>query len=226
MKAISFLAALFLASATAAAETRPVVVELFTSQGCSSCPPADKLLGELARRSDVIALGFHITYWDGAAWRDPLSRAESTERQAAYDRRLTGGQVYTPQMVIDGAVDVVGSDRAAVLTAIGAAKPAVVAPVSFAADRRAVTVGTGTSAASGTVLLARYALSRVTQVRGGENNGRTAIDFNGVEQLRTLGVWSGKTVSYPMEPPGKDEGIAILVQAPDGAILGAATLSE
>src|SRR5580704_7034254 len=101
MKAILLLVAVFFANAAAAAETRPVVVELFTSQGCSSCPPADKLLGELAKRTDIVALGFHITYWDGSAWRDPFSRPESTERQAAYDRHLTGGQVYTPQMVID-----------------------------------------------------------------------------------------------------------------------------
>src|SRR5580704_17472821 len=101
MKAILLLFAVFFATATAAAETRPVVVELFTSQGCSSCPPADRLLGELAKRTDIVALGFHITYWDGAAWRDPFSRPQSTERQVAYDRHLTGGQVYTPQMVID-----------------------------------------------------------------------------------------------------------------------------
>src|SRR5580704_17102692 len=101
MKAILSLLLIAIASAAAVAATRPVVVELYTSQGCSSCPPADRLLGELAKRSDIVALGFHITYWDGAAWRDPFSRPESTERQAAYDRHLTGGQVYTPQMVID-----------------------------------------------------------------------------------------------------------------------------
>jgi len=224
MKVTPFLLALLFASTAASAETRPVVVELFTSQGCSSCPPADRLLGELAKRSDIIALGFHITYWDGAAWRDPLSREESTERQTTYDRRLTGGQVYTPQMVIDGTVDVVGSDRAAVLGAIGAARTTAVAPVSFAADRHSITIGAGSPAAGGTVLLARYALSRTTQVRGGENANRTATDFNGVEQLQTLGTWDGKTVSYPIEPPGQDEGIAILVQAPGGTILGAANL--
>src|SRR5271155_2357499 len=131
MKAISVAVAMLLSSAACAAEIRPVVVELFTSQGCSSCPPADKLLGELAGRGDVVALGFHITYWDGAAWRDPFSRPESTARQQAYDRRLTSGQVYTPQMVIDGTIDEIGSDRAAVLAAIAAAKPVASAPVIF-----------------------------------------------------------------------------------------------
>jgi len=114
MKAISVVVALLLSATASAAETRPVVVELFTSQGCSSCPPADRLLGELAKRGDVVALGFHITYWDGPAWRDPFSRPASTQRQQTYDNRLTGGQVYTPQMVVDGTIDVIGSDRLSV----------------------------------------------------------------------------------------------------------------
>jgi len=213
---------MMLATAAFAAEARPVVVELFTSQGCSSCAPADKLLGELAMRSDIIALGFHITYWDGAAWRDPFSLSQSTERQAAYDRHLTGGQVYTPQMVVDGTADVIGSDRGAVLAAIDAAKPIAVAPVTFSADRRSVTLGAGKVPASATVLLVRYVLSRTTHVGGGENANRTATDFNGVEHLETLGAWDGKAVSFAIDPPGDSEGIAVLVQAPDGAVLGAA----
>jgi hypothetical protein len=221
MKAIlMFLAAMLLAAA-AAAETRPVVVELFTSQGCSSCPPADALLGELAKRRDVVALGFHITYWDGAQWRDPLSLREATERQYAYDKRLTGGQVYTPQMVIDGTEDVIGSDRGAVLAALASAKPAAIAPAAFAADRRSVTIGAGTAPSAGNVLLARYVLARATQVRGGENAGRAAADFNGVTALLALGTWTGKTVSFPIDPPGEGEGVAVLIQAPDGRFYGA-----
>jgi hypothetical protein len=222
---IAYISAMMLAMAASAAEIRPVVVELFTSQGCSSCPPADKLLGELAVRSDVVALGFHITYWDGAAWRDPFSRSQSTERQVAYDRHLTGGQVYTPQMVVDGTADVIGSDRAAVLAAIDAAKPIAVVPVTFSADRRSVTLGVGKVPASATVLLARYALLRTTHVGGGENANRTATDFNGVEHLETLGAWNGKAVSFAIDPPSDNEGVAVLVQAPDGTMLGAAKLS-
>ena len=226
MKAISLLVALFLGSAASAAETRPIVVELFTSQGCSSCPPADRLLGDLAKRTDIIALGFHITYWDGTAWRDPFSRQDSTERQVAYDRHLTGGQVYTPQMVVDGTADVIGSDRSAVLAAIGAAKPVAVAVVSFAADRRAVVVGAGTAPPGANILLARYVLARTTHVGGGENANRTAIDFNGVEHLETLGAWDGKAATFAIEPPDEGEGVAVLVQAPDGTIIGAAKLSQ
>src|SRR5271154_3539046 len=181
MKAISVVVALLLSLGPiggSAAETRPVVVELFTSQGCSSCPPADKLLGELAKRRDVVALGFHITYWDGASWRDPFARKESTERQTTYDRRLTGGQVYTPQMVIEGTEDAIGSDRATILAALDKAKPVALAPV----------------------LLARYTLSRTTEVKGGENASRMLVDVNGVTALATIGTWDGKAVSFPIDP--------------------------
>ena len=229
MKAIFVILALIfsgtaMAAETRPAESRPIVVELFTSQGCSSCPPADAFLGELARRADVIALGFHITYWDGAQWRDPLSLRAATERQIAYDKRLTDGQVYTPQMVIDGSEDAIGSDRSAVLAALAKAHPAALAPVAFAADRKFVTIGTGAAPGdTATVLLVRYALARSTQVRGGENAGHAATDFNGVTALAKLGAWDGKAVSYPIDPPAEGEGLAVLVQAPDGRIYGAAS---
>jgi hypothetical protein len=128
-------------------------------------------------------------------------------------------------MVIDGTADVIGSDRAAVRAAVAAAKPVAVAPVIFAADQRSVTIGIGASPAGGTVLLARYVLSRTTPIGGGENANRTATDFNAVEHLEALGIWVGKSVSYKIEPPGEGEGIAVLVQAPDGSLLGAASLT-
>jgi hypothetical protein len=228
MKAVSAILALVLSSAACAGEIRPVVVELFTSQGCSSCPPADRLLGELARRRDVVALGFHVTYWDGAAWRDPLSRRQSTDRQIAYDRRLTGGQVYTPQMIVDGTIDLVGSDRAAVLAALAKARPEAIAPVSFAADRRTVAIGAapvaGAIPTKADVLLARFVPTRTTAIGGGENASRTAVDSDAVVELTTLGAWTGGAASFPITPPGDDEGLAVLVQAPDGRMLGAAVL--
>jgi hypothetical protein len=211
------------AAGPAGAGARPVVVELFTSQGCSSCPPADRLLGELARRADVVALGFHISYWDRLGWRDPLSSRASTERQRNYDRRFTGGTVYTPQIVVDGTSEMVGSDREAVLAAVekaGATGPAAIAPVSFAADRNSVTIGVGTG--KGEIVLVRFAQRRTTHVGAGENSGRVADDFNGVEHLAHLGAWDGTSRSFPIEPPGPGEGLALLVQAPDGHMLGAA----
>ena len=214
---------LALTAQTASADSRPVVVELFTSQGCSSCPPADALLGELSRRAGVLALGFHISYWDRLGWKDPLSSPEATARQRRYAARLTGGQVYTPQMVIDGRSDAVGSDRDAVMAALRAAKeaasPAVI-PVSFAADRRSVAIGEGSG--TGEVTLVRFVRHRTTEIAAGENGGRTAEDVNGVETLASLGTWDGTRQNFAIEPAAPGDGLAVLLQAPDGRMLGAA----
>lgn len=206
-------------------QARPAVVELFTSQGCSSCPPADALLGELAQREDVVALGFHISYWDGLGWKDPLSSPRWTDRQRAYAARLGSAGVYTPQLVLDGAREMVGSDREAVLAALRGARPPAVAPAAFAGDRRSVTIGAATrQGAAGTVLLVRFAERRTTHVAAGENARRTLEDSNGVEDLQTLGHWDGTPARFAIEPPARGEGIAVLVQAADGRMLGAAIL--
>src|SRR5215510_7129171 len=108
-----------LAAIPAAAD--PVLVELFTSQGCSSCAPADKLLGELRQRSGVVALAFHVDYWDYIGWKDKFAKPEYTDRQKAYRDALNLRTLYTPQMVIDGRLDVVGSERSEVESSIGSA---------------------------------------------------------------------------------------------------------
>ena len=225
MKAIFLVSALLLSSVAgvAAAETRPVVVELFTSQGCSSCPPADELLAELARRGNIIALGYHVTYWDGASWRDPLSRPEATARQNAYDDHMTRGQLYTPQMVIEGTQDVVGSDKSLVLSAVDGARPVAATSVTIAPDRRSVAVGTGNAPAGAGVLVVRYVLKRTTPIKGGENAAHTATDVNAVTSLKMIGDWTGKAASFPLDPLADGEGLAVLVQAPDGRFLGAAS---
>jgi hypothetical protein len=203
----------------AKAVTRPVVVELFTSQGCSSCPPADAVLAELAARPDVLALGFHVDYWDKLGWKDPLSAPGSTARQNDYASQFGKREVYTPEIVVDGARPVVGSRRAEVLQAIDAAHPEAAAPVSFAADERSVTVGAGTG--NGTVTLVRFLRSHATAVKAGENAGHSAVDVNAVVQLAKLGNWNGSALTLPIEPPDQDHGLAILVQSADGRILGA-----
>jgi len=220
MKHALLTAAFVLFAMQTEAATRPVVVELFTSQGCSSCPPADAFLGKLAKRPDVIALGYHVDYWDRLGWKDPLSAPGSTERQRAYARTLGVAEIYTPQMVVDGKRDVVGSDRGAILAAIdGGAAPESRAPVTFAADRKSVEIGAGDG--RGRVLLVRYALERATPVHAGENAGRTAIDVNGVTAIRPLGDWSGAAIHFDIDPPAAGEGVAILVQSDDGGMLGA-----
>jgi hypothetical protein len=207
----------------AQADPRPHVVELFTSQACSSCPPADALLAELARRADVIALGFHVTYWNGTGWTDKLSLPAATARQQDYGKRFNDGQVYTPEIVVDGTQDMIGSNRSAVLAALAVPAPPAVAPVTFAADKRSVTIGPG--AGSGEVLLARFVRQEKTRVAGGENAGRTLDDANGVLIFKPLGVWHGLPLRFSIDAPCAGEGVAILVQAPNGPILGAAAVT-
>ncbi len=203
-------------------QMRPTVVELFTSQGCSSCPPADAVLNEVAARPGVIALGFHVDYWDRLGWKDPLSTPGATARQNEYAARFGRREIYTPQIVVDGTRQMVGSHRAEVFQAVEEAKPEAVAPVSVAADHKSVMVGAGSGA--GTVTLFRFVRSRSTEIRRGENAGTTATDVNGVDQLVTLGPWNGAARSFPIDPPDSEHGIAVLVQAADGAILGATAL--
>jgi hypothetical protein len=125
-------------------------------------------------------------------------------------------------MVVDGVTEMVGSHRAEVLAALREAQPLAVAPVSFAKDRRSVIIGPGGGA--GDVLLVRFLKQRSTQVAAGENAGRALEDTNGVEALTTLGEWSGAAAAFPLDPPGLGQGLAVLVQAVDGKILGAASV--
>src|SRR6516225_2655004 len=145
--AISLALIAGLSPAAALAAERPVVVELFTSQGCSSCPPANAYLNELSKqRRDVLALAFHVTYWDKLGWKDPFSLESATDRQAEYGRRFGDGS-YTPEMVVDGAASAVGSDRSQVGSAIESAKrngqTAAAVNVTRAGDQLSIEVGAG-----------------------------------------------------------------------------------
>lgn len=203
---------------------RPVVVELFTSQGCSSCPPAEALLGELAGRDDLLALGFHVTYWDDLGWKDTASFAGATERQATYAALLGEGN-FTPQLVIDGRRSVVGSRRTEATSAVAAARAEMDAETKIAIVRRngriAVTVGAGKGSVK--VFLVGFDRSLRTPVARGENSGRTLVQANVVRSLRTLGTWSGEPLEFSEAlPAGQDA--AVIVQQSDGRILGAARL--
>jgi hypothetical protein len=204
---------------------RPVVVELFTSQGCSSCPPAEAFLGELAGRDDLLTLGFHVTYWDDLGWKDTASFAGATERQAAYAEHLGAGN-FTPQLVIDGRRSVVGSRRAEAAAAIAAARSEMETGTEIAIARRngrmAVTVGSGTGSAR--VILVGFDRSLRTPVARGENGGRTLVQANVVRSLRILGTWTGEPLQFSEAlPAGQDA--AVIVQRSDGRILGAARLA-
>ena len=207
------------------ATRRPVVAELFTSEGCSSCPPAEALLTELARRSPgVLALAFHVTYWDTLGWPDRFALPAATQRQRGYATRLHLDTVYTPQLIVDGATDVVGSDRAAVAAAVAAAaRPRPAVPVTLLRVAGGVRFVAGSGAGSGELVLVGFDSRHATTVARGENAGRTLEESNVVRSVVSLGSWTGSAVERTAAiPPG--EHLAGLVQAADGRILGAGVL--
>lgn len=223
--------ALVLLSGPALAGSGKVVVELFTSQGCSSCPPADRLLGELAARDDVIALSFHVDYWNYLGWEDPFSSAASTNRQRAYRAAFGLRYVYTPQIVIGGAAQEVGSHRGEVLEAIERvrATPQVKVGISHPDKKTAiVTVGAGEMPSGpATIWLFAYDKSHSTDIARGENSGVELVNTHVVRETREIGEWTGKDVriSLPIAMMGIEDqdGCAIVVQSKNGGqVYGAA----
>ena len=211
--------------AQAGTTARPVLIELFTSQGCNSCPPADALLGELARRPGVLALAFHVDYWNGLGWKDPYSTATATARQNDYAQRLGKRSIYTPQLVVDGAADAVGSQRDDVDALIAAARRrAATGPsIEIVADGkggRAARLGDG-EAARATVWLAGYDRSHVTPVGRGENGGRTLTEYQVVRSLVRLGDWTGAAAQYPLPAVEADGAILFVQPAQPGPMLAA-----
>ena len=222
------LAIACLASAAASAQTggRPVVVELFTSQGCSSCPPADTLVAELARtRPDLLPLTFHVTYWNSLGWQDPFSFAAATERQRRYVLLNVSPDVYTPAMIVDGQLDVVGSDRAGVAAALARAEgqAQTAASVGITRTGNAITIDVGAGVGRGTVLLLGYDRQRQTQVGRGENGGRTLLEANIVRSMVVAGAWTGHALQLQAAMP-EGEQVAVIVQADNGRVLGAGRL--
>lgn len=205
-----------------AASARPVVVELFTSEGCSSCPPADAYLSDLASsRQDVLPLAFHVTYWDGLGWKDPYSLAAATQRQEDYSSRFGKGP-YTPEMVVDGRKSFVGSDRSAgqraILAAQASDRPSVSVNGTRSGARLSIEVGSGSGSAQ--VWLVGYDREHSTAVGRGENSGSTLREANIVRSIQSLGQWTGASLTFNPEVPA-GERAAVLVQAQDGSIIGA-----
>ena len=216
----------FLVLSGSIATARPVVVELFTSEGCSSCPPADAYLTELTRSGRVLPLAYHVTYWNRLGWRDPYSLEASTTRQADYASRLGAGGSFTPQMVIDGRRSAVGSDRTGVAPLIAqaaaAATPRAI-PVRVVRHGGDVTIDIGAGHGHGSVVLIGFDRERTTRVERGENAGRTLTESNVVRGFRKIGDWSGSSLHFVAgPPPGED--LAVLVQDETGHILAAARL--
>ena len=207
------------------------VVELFTSQGCSSCPPADAFLGELAKRDDLLALSVHVDYWDYIGWKDPFASPLNTQRQRDYARKLRLRYVYTPQMVIQGAFQATGSDRAKVLASIEKAAKAKRVPVTIERKQGKIHVAIpgAPTTDEAAVWLVLFDGQHETAIRRGENGGRTLSYYNVVRKMIRIGTWSGREMKIPTGITGEmaagRDGCGVIVQSlKTGRILGAAKI--
>ncbi len=214
------------AAAAAASTLHPVVVELYQSQGCSSCPPANAALNSIADRSDVLALSFAVTYWDRLGWKDTFGSPHFTARQQDYASNGRG-EVATPEFIVNGTYAVVGSNRGALDAAIVRAGSASGGP-AITANASSVRVEGAAAGAPGAVWLVRYdPRTREVPIRAGENGGRTLPHRNIVRELVKLGDWRGSAGSFQL-PAAHEAGpaSAVLVQrGPGGPIVSARRLS-
>jgi hypothetical protein len=215
------LALTALLASTAMAQARPTIIELYTSEACSSCPPADALIGKLASNKTLLPLSFHVTYWNGPAWTDKYALTAATERQSNYAALQHADNVYTPEAIIDGGPGIVGSNQQAMAAAIAAAQanehPAV--PITITGTTM-LTIKIGAGAANAQIWLFGYDNQHTTQIGGGENDGATITETNVVRSITNLGGWTGPGVTYTIPKPAGQH-TAVLLQTPAGVILGA-----
>lgn len=234
--AAAIMAACCLAAGVAVA--RPLgVVELFTSQGCNSCPPADAAFGRLIEQGDVVALAYHIDYWDYLGWKDTLGSRANTERQYAYAKAFGSAQVYTPQAVVNGRTDANGASMEAVETALGTlagSGKGLSVDVSIRDNGSSYVVEAGASpdgAGAARVVFISFAPKREVTIRHGENSGRAITYWHAVTGIHVAGMWHGKAARYEMPKSAipADGGLAVLLQSGAGGaagpIVGAAALS-
>jgi hypothetical protein len=217
------------------------VVELFTSQGCSSCPPADKIIGDLAKDPSVIALSMPIDYWDYLGWKDTLADSRFTARQKAYSGMRGDRDVYTPQVVVNGSAQVIGSDRAGIEGAISGTKKAdhvMSVPVAMTVAGKQITVSVaasikGPGGAHGEVWICSISKAVPISVGRGENRGRELTYYNVVRTLLKVGDWNGSSGSWsvPLENISREgvDAAVVYVQGGNrdkpGPMLGAAYTS-
>lgn len=212
---LAALAALAPALADGASAEPPTVVELFQSQGCSSCPPANANILALADRPDLLVLSFGVTYWDRLGWKDTFASHANTQRQYDYaNGGLKRRNVATPQVVINGHIDIVGNDRAELTTRIAGATPPPGAPALRLSGATLTITPAARTTKPADVWLVRYD-PRTLQVpiKAGENGGRTLPHRNVVRELVRLGGWTGEAARYQL-PAAQDPAYrtAILVQ--------------
>jgi hypothetical protein len=205
-----------------ATAAQPVVLELYQSQGCSSCPPALAVLNEVANRPDVLALNFAVTYWDQLGWKDNFAQPAFTARQWDYARAGGRGNVQTPQLIVDGRAAILGSRKGEVDAAIASHRTAPGAP-DVASTGAAVTISGGNASTRAKIWLVDYDPRNVAvPIRAGENGGRTLGHRNIVKQLTAIGAWTGTTVTVTLPSGRPGLARAILVQSGTGGPIIAA----
>lgn len=231
-----FLAMLFagLTGSNAAAQPR-AVIELFTSQGCSSCPPADELFAKMANEPDVITLSLPVDYWDRLGWKDTFSKHAFTERQAAYAGVRGDGQVYTPQAVVNGRQHTIGSRRSGIDKAVTETSASLRVPLSVERKANEIIVSAGAvdgdNTARGKIVLMPILDARQVTIGRGENADRKVIYTNIVRDIIPIGTWNGRTavIKIPAAQFKNYDGVVVLLQAgtiaQPGAIIGAARTS-
>ena len=230
---LAVVASAMLTSAIASAEPR-AVIELFTSQGCSSCPPADKLAGELSRDPSLVVMSLPIDYWDYLGWKDTLALTGHTNRQRAYSKSRGDREVYTPQVVVNGVAHVLGSDKSAIDSAIAKTRKqqgtlSLPLTLSVAGDQILVAVPAGKDATKGEIWLCPITKTVPVIIGRGENSGNTITYYNVVRRWVKLGDWNGtaRTFKVPLSDVTAVGGdaFAVVVQAGSkdapGGILGA-----
>jgi hypothetical protein len=218
-----------LMSMAAHAAPRPTVLELYTSQGCSSCPPADALLGELRRQPNVLALAFHVDYWDNLGWADRFALPSATQRQQRYGQTLKLSSVFTPQVIVDGQSSIVGTDRRAIESQIRGQRNGVNITITGQDDALTVDLGSGDAQAAADVLLLAVVPEARTAIGRGENSGRTLQEFNIVRATYVLGSWNGSAQRYSLArsslPKDVTEAAVLVQQSGQRSILGAASFA-
>jgi hypothetical protein len=229
----------FVTPSLAGDEQRPLgVVELFTSQGCSSCPPADRILADLAEQGDVVALAYHVDYWDYLGWQDTLGSPENTQRQYDYMKSFHTRSVYTPQAVINGRAHVNGANRSEVTQTLDRMKNSgnglkVDLAITQAGESLLIKAGAAREPlGEAHVVLVFYDTIQPVEITRGENAGKTVLYRNAVRSVQTAGVWRGKEATFEMpvsDMAKKGANCAVLLQSAGkdgapGAILGAAVV--
>jgi hypothetical protein len=239
LKSASFVASLALVAVSAQAadmSTPAGVVELFTSQGCNSCPPADAALGKIVARGDVLALSYHVDYWNYLGWADTLSSKKNTNRQNGYAATMRRSNIYTPQAVLNGRTDVNGADLAAItggLKSLAADGHGLKVTVKASAKGKEMDIEIGAGEGMGDVVIAYFKRNVQVAITRGENAGKSISYLNSVTDLETVGMWKGEPMSLKLPMSVMDgsnyDGCAVLLQqtgpnGEPGPILGAAGL--